>query len=152
VTEKRDTRTVWRYHAARINRRLVRPAEASTLHFTSSPAYGKKTLFFLSFPSFLPTTTIRFVTPSLRMLFHPLFPLWLSAVAPVLAQQPGSFETAGNTLVSAMMVRFRDRITYYTPTSFYRCFWAVRTRSTFWTRSKAILSRSMAILYMRLSG
>jgi hypothetical protein len=86
------------------------------------------------------------------MLFHPLFPLWLSAVTAVLAQQPGSFENVGNTLVSAMMVRFRDPITHYTLTSFYRCFWEVRTRSTFLTRSKAMLSRSMAILYMRLSG
>ncbi len=53
------------------------------------------------------------------MLFHPLFPLWLSAVTAVLAQQPGSFETVGDTLVSAMMVRFRDRITHYTHIPFF---------------------------------
>lgn len=47
------------------------------------------------------------------MLFHPLFLLWLSAVTAVLAQQAGNFENVGNTLVSAMMVRFRtaSRIT-----------------------------------------
>ncbi|KAH9042440.1 DUF1929-domain-containing protein [Lactarius pseudohatsudake] len=38
------------------------------------------------------------------MFLHPLFPLWLSAVTAVLAQQPGSFETVGDTLVSAMMM------------------------------------------------
>ena len=136
-------------HAARINGRPVDPAEAPSLHSTSSPGYGKtNTFFFFSFTSF----PSHHDTPSLRMLFHPLFPLWLSAVTAVLAQQPGSFETVGNTLVSAMMVRFGDRITHHTLTSFRRCFWAVRTRSTFLTRSKAMLSRSMAILYMHLSG
>jgi hypothetical protein len=39
------------------------------------------------------------------MLFHPLFPLWLSAATAALAQQPGTFEQVGSTLVSAMMVR-----------------------------------------------
>ena len=52
------------------------------------------------------------------MRFHPLFPLWLSAATAALAQQPGTFEKAGDTLVSAMMVRFSDRIIHYILTSF----------------------------------
>ena len=52
------------------------------------------------------------------MRFHPLFPLWLSAATAALAQQPGTFEKAGDTLVSAMMVCFRDRIMHYILTSF----------------------------------
>ncbi len=54
------------------------------------------------------------------MLFFPLFPLWLSVVTPALAQQPGSFVVAGDTLVSAMMVRIiRDCILHYTLTLFF---------------------------------
>lgn len=42
------------------------------------------------------------------MLLHPPILLCLSAATAALAQQPGTFVQKGNTLVSAMMVWFRD--------------------------------------------
>lgn len=53
------------------------------------------------------------------MLFHPPFFLCLSAATVAFAQQPGTFVQKGSTLVSAMMVRFTNRIIHYTLTTFF---------------------------------
>ena len=53
------------------------------------------------------------------MLFHPHILLSLSAATAALAQQPGTFIQKGDTLVSGMMVRFRDRSINYTLTFFF---------------------------------
>ena len=53
------------------------------------------------------------------MLFHPHILLSLSAATAALAQQPGTFVQKGDTLVSAMMVRFRNRSINYTLTFFF---------------------------------
>lgn len=52
------------------------------------------------------------------MLLHPHILLSLSAATAALAQQPGTFVQKGDTLVSAMMVRFRNRSINYTLTFF----------------------------------
>lgn len=53
------------------------------------------------------------------MLLHPHILLSLSAATAALAQQPGTFVQKGDTLVSAMMVRFRNRSINYTLTFFF---------------------------------
>jgi len=88
------------------------------------------------------------------MLLHWLLPsLGVFSAVPTLAQQAGTFRVAGDTQVSAMMVRvgtklFCTRVLFPT----LRCLWLATTRSTFLTRSKGIPTRSTATPNTHQSG
>jgi hypothetical protein len=83
--------------------------------------------------------------PSLLALF--------AAVAPVFAGLTGTFQTAGDTQVSAMMVCKSVRI-FYQPShpDITRCLLLVLTRSTSSTKWKAMPGRLMVTPNMRPSG
>jgi hypothetical protein len=88
------------------------------------------------------------------MLRHWLLPfLGVFSAVQTLAQQAGTFRVAGDTQVSAMMVRVGTKL-FCTPVLFPapRCLWLATTRSTFLTRSKGIPIRSTGTLNTHQSG
>lgn len=72
--------------------------------------------------------------------------LVLGLVAAVAAQQGGSIAQAGNTLVSAMMVRLFLRSWFLLFSSRARCSSETRRRYISWTRPKVTLLKSIATL------
>ena len=73
------------------------------------------------------------------------------AIPSALAQQAGSFVTAGDTLVSAMMV-CRQRAVLHPTLNKFRCLWAAQTRCTSSIKWRVMLIRSTVIPLTHLCG
>jgi hypothetical protein len=88
------------------------------------------------------------------MLLRSLLPLLGGfSIVPALAQQAGTFRVAGQTQVSAMMVRIGTHFLSQRSYSWHpRCLWLAMTRSTSLIKLKGMPTRLTDIRNTHLSG